>query len=427
MLNLRHHDIKIDFWKENGKMQRFAHKKLVIYILLMIFALSLLPAHEVFATRETRERLEELEGARQQARLQERNVRNLLRETHGEIERIMLEMQALDERMMDALEALDDIELSIVQSELRKEYAEIELENAREERDLYFVIFQSRLRAMQEHGPIRYIEVLLQAESILDFLLRIENVRTITQFNQDIIQKLEFYEARYLANVDELARVHSLVLDLQFQQEIAKQNLQNAMDDRTEWLINLANNAAYQVFLISIYEQEQIALNLEFSYLEIRYQEEVDEIERRRAEEAQRRRLARLNNFRGQFVWPIPTHAPGARGFGMQMHPIFGVNQMHTGVDVSAPTGTRINAAAEGYVRFTGWMGGYGNTVIIDHGGGYSTLYAHNSRNRVTEGQHVTAGQHIADVGSSGLSTGPHLHFEVRRNNVAVDPMAFFH
>ena len=100
--------------------------------------------------------------------------------------------------------------------------------------------------------------------------------------------------------------------------------------------------------------------------------------------------------------------------------------RMHTGIDVSAPTGTRINAAAEGYVRFVGWMGGYGNTIIIDHGGGYSTLYAHNSRNRVAQGQHVRAGQHIADVGSSGLSTGPHLHFEVRRNNVAVDPMAFF-
>ena len=353
-------------------------------------------------------------------------MRNLLRETHGEIERIMLELQALDERMMDSLEALDDIELSIVRSELRKEYAEIELASARDERDLYFAIFQSRLRAMQEHGPVRYIEVLLQAESILDFLLRIENVRTIAQFNQDIMQKLEFYEERYLANVDELARVHSLVLDLQFQQELAAQNLQNAMDDRTEWIINLANDAAYQAFLISIYEQEQIILSQEFSYLEIRYQEELDEIERRRIEEEQRRRLARLNNFRGQFVWPIPTHTPGARGFGMQMHPIFRVERMHTGVDVTAPTGTRINAAAEGYVRFAGWMGGYGNTIIIDHGGGYSTLYAHNSRNRVSEGQHVVAGQHIADVGSSGLSTGPHLHFEIRRNNVALDPMDFF-
>ena len=407
-------------------MRKFVQKNLTIYMLVLFFALSLIPAHEVFATRETRERLEQLEEARQEARFQERNVRNLLRETHGEIERIMLEMQALDERMMDALEALDDIEFSIVSSELRREYAEFELEAAREERDLYFSIFQSRLRAMQEHGPVRYIEVLLQAESILDFLLRVENVRTIAQFNHDIMQKLEFYETRYMANVDELARAHSLVLDLQFQQELAKQNLQNAMYDRTQWLINLANDAAYQAFLITIYEQEQVVLNAEFSYLEIRYQEELDEIERRRIEEEQRRRLARLNNFRGQFVWPIPTHVPGARGFGMQMHPIFGVMRMHTGVDVTAPTGTRINAAAEGYVRFAGWMGGYGNTVIIDHGGGYSTLYAHNSRNRVSEGQHVVAGQHIADVGSSGLSTGPHLHFEVRRNNVAIDPMAFF-
>ena len=407
-------------------MRESFHKKFVMYALVLLLAFSVFPAHEVFATRETRERLEALEEARREARLQERNVRNLLRETHGEIERIMLELQELDGRMMDALEALDEIEFSIAVSELRKEYSEIELANARDERDLHFIIFKSRLRAMQEHGPVRYIEVLLQAENILDFFLRLENVRTIARFNQDVLQKLELYETQYLATVDEVARAHSLVLGLRFQHELAAKNLQNAMDDRTEWLINLANNAAYQAFLISIYEQEQIQLNLEFSYLEIRYQEELDEIERRRIEEEQRRRLARLNDFRGQFVWPIPTHTPGARGFGMQMHPILGVERMHTGIDVSAPTGTRINAAAEGYVRFAGWMGGYGNTIIIDHGGGYSTLYAHNSRNRVLEGQHVTAGQHIADVGSSGLSTGPHLHFEVRRNNVAVDPMAFF-
>ena len=409
-----------------GEMRDLLGKKLAICVLALIFVMVLAPIQHVSASRQTRERLEALDAARQEARLQERNMRRLLQDTHGEIERILFEMQALDERMMDALEALDEIEFLIVSSKLRKEYAEIELESAREERDLYFSIFLSRVRAMQEHGPVRYLEILFQAESISDFLLRLENVRTVAQFNQDVMQRLEYNEERYLSNVDELARTHSLVLDLQFQQELAKQNMQNAMDDRTEWLAGLVNDAEYQAFLISIYEQEQAVLNQEFSYLEIRFQEELDEMERRRLEEEQRRRLARLTNFRGRFVWPIPTHAPGTRGFGVQMHPILGDYRMHTGIDVSAPTGTRIYAAAEGYVRFVGWMGGFGNTVIIDHGGGYSTLYAHNSRNRVSRGQHVVSGQHIADVGSTGMSTGPHLHFEIRRNNVAVDPLGYF-
>jgi murein DD-endopeptidase MepM/ murein hydrolase activator NlpD len=108
------------------------------------------------------------------------------------------------------------------------------------------------------------------------------------------------------------------------------------------------------------------------------------------------------------------------------MHPIVRQNRMHSGIDVPAPTGTRLIASAEGYVRFAGWSGGYGNTVIIDHGNGYSTLYAHNSRNRVTTGQFVTRGQHIADVGSTGMSTGPHLHFEIRINNSAINPMRYF-
>ena len=414
---------------------RFIFRKwFFINMLLFIVVMQIAaPLPEIFATPATRQRLNELSEARQEAGRQARNFRNLLQETHGEIARIMLEMQFLDELMLDALEALDDIEYSLVATTLRKEYAEIELANARTQFDEQFLIFQIRLRAMQEQGPAGLIDILLQSESFSDFLIRRENIRAIARFDQYIMYQLDKSESRYLANLDEIARTESLIHDLLFQQDLAMQNLQHLMDDRAEWLINLSNNAAHQAFLIEIYEEEQNILNLMFSDLEEQYQRELDEIERQRIEEERRRReqanaerLARLNAFSGQFQWPIPTHAPGARGFGVQMHPILGVYRMHTGIDITAPSGTRIYAAAEGYVRFSGWMGGYGNTVIIDHGGGYSTLYAHNSRNRVREGQHVIPGQHIADVGSSGMSTGPHLHFEIRRDNIALDPLLFF-
>jgi murein DD-endopeptidase MepM/ murein hydrolase activator NlpD len=120
------------------------------------------------------------------------------------------------------------------------------------------------------------------------------------------------------------------------------------------------------------------------------------------------------------FVWP-------ARGrftspFGLRRHPIFGIRRMHTGVDIGAPRGAPVQAAADGRVIYTGWFGGYGKIVVIDHGGGISTLYAHLSQILTREGRTVRKGQLIARVGSTGYSTGPHLHFEVRINGRPIDP-----
>jgi murein DD-endopeptidase MepM/ murein hydrolase activator NlpD len=118
---------------------------------------------------------------------------------------------------------------------------------------------------------------------------------------------------------------------------------------------------------------------------------------------------------------------PGAitSGFGYRMHPIFHVRKLHTGVDMHAGMGESIKAAAAGTVVFAGWRGGYGKCVIIDHGGGLATLYAHQSEILVSVGQVVKRGVVIGKVGSTGYSTGPHLHFEVRVNGTPVDPVGY--
>jgi murein DD-endopeptidase MepM/ murein hydrolase activator NlpD len=111
--------------------------------------------------------------------------------------------------------------------------------------------------------------------------------------------------------------------------------------------------------------------------------------------------------------------------FGWRTHPILGYERFHAGLDIGADYGTLIHAADSGTVILAGWYGGYGNTVIIDHGGGITSLYAHASELYVHEGQTLQRGQAIAAVGSSGLSTGPHLHFEVRENGEPTDPMNY--
>ena len=125
----------------------------------------------------------------------------------------------------------------------------------------------------------------------------------------------------------------------------------------------------------------------------------------------------------GRFIFP--ANAAISSGFGNRVHPILGYSRFHAGVDFSASYGSTVRAADSGRVIFSGWYGGYGQAVVIDHGNGLSTLYAHTSRLFVREGQTVEQGQPVAAVGSTGLSTGPHLHFEVRRNGNPVNPMGY--
>ena len=125
----------------------------------------------------------------------------------------------------------------------------------------------------------------------------------------------------------------------------------------------------------------------------------------------------------GSLIWPVS--GPVTSPFGWRIHPILGYRKFHTGIDIGVGYGVPIHAADSGTVIYATWMGGYGNVIIIDHGNGLSTLYAHQSSLAVGTGAHVTRGQTVGYVGSTGFSTGPHLHFEVRVNGNPVDPMGY--
>jgi len=416
---------------------RFFRRKIFVFILALVFIVPIIP---VGATQATRDQLREIERQREEARSQVRQQRNLLEGTEFEMYQVMQEMLAIDLLIMEASDTLQMIGLDLLRTELLIQEAEEDLEVAQADLDSQEKILRERLRVMHEQGTSSWMEILFQAESLSDFFSRWEYIRTVTQFDRDLLNRLETTESRIASNLDTLTTNRTLVVDLQVQYELAIAEEMLRRQERELFFANLQEDADRHAQLMAIMAEEEAEINMLFGIYQERYRREVAEAERlrqlelqrqreeaaRREREAQAARLAELGSF-GSFMWPLAVAGIRTSEFGTRVDPITrqpGV--WHAGTDIAAPGGTHIFAAEAGYVRFEGWNASFGNFIIIDHAGGYSTLYAHNNRNRVTTGQRVTRGQHIGDVGTTGRSTGNHLHFEVRVNGTHVNPMRYF-
>jgi len=414
------------------------YKKVLAFFMVFIFAL--MPITEVMATPELRRQLEELTRQRNEARAQADQTQNLLEGIQSEISDLLVTMMEYELRIDNALIELDEIEIRLVETQIELSYAEADLDEARADHATQEELFRMRLRAIHEQGPVGYLEVLFQSTSFTDFLVRLEQVRAIARFDQQVLADMEAAEIRLAESVAALEVVFSQLAEQQAEQRLAIVALDRIVDEQEQMLLAMRDNEEAIAVIYEFERLSQIMLEAEMGTIS----EEIARIQReedrrraeaaaaaaaaQRAEQAARRQadLAHLNDPSNSFQWPVPTHSHVSSPFGNRTHPISGRQERHDGIDIPAPTGTRIVAAEEGIVRTSGRLGGYGLTIIIDHGNGYSTLYAHNSRNRVNVGDHVTRNQHIADVGSTGVSTGPHLHFEIRVNNVPRNPMPYF-
>lgn len=258
-----------------------------------------------------------------------------------------------------------------------------------------------RLKAMQLNGEAGYISVLLNSKSIEEYLNNKDLIQMMAKADKDLIEKIN---------------------ELKLEKEKAKINLENSRDQ-----LNVEQNRL----------KESRAKAEKLKQDKLRYVKETEtnialrqrEIEKFN-EQSKKLEATIIRNstggvfIEGKFNWPLPGRTRISSPYGNRPNP-FGTGRMefHTGIDIPAPTGETARASASGTVIYAGWLSSYGNLVVIDHGGGYSTAYAHNSKILVSVGQKVAAGQTIALIGSTGYSTGPHMHFEVRRNGKHTNPL----
>ena len=326
-----------------------------------------------------------------QVKKQERVARSRLVETQQHLERSQEQLRGATARWLSARHTLAEANEKLHQAEDRLHRHQL--------------LMGERMVALRQRGRARMMEVMLASTSFPEFANRLYLAETMVKHDLDLLEQI----------ADDRRQVAAYRMRVAAE-EIKVNRYRQAVAVRTSEVQEQRNSQAQQVQDL---RQKRAACERELAALEQSSREIAAMLRRYYRSRSGR---ASLNlRWNGRFLRPVPGGI--ISGYGMRFHPILKERRMHTGVDMRAGAGTSIRAAAAGQVVHSGWWGGYGKCVIIDHGSGTSTLYGHCSSLAVSAGSKVKARQVIGSVGSTGLSTGPHLHFEVRKNGVPVNPL----
>ena len=366
---------------------------------------------------------------------QKAEIKKELDSTANKVSDVEKTRAALKKEITLTKEEIETVKAYIERLQQQIDVKSTELESAQKALEAKEENFSQTVRTTYEQGDISYLEVLLNSSSFSDLLNRLDIVSTIMDDNKKIV-------AEYTAAKEDIQQKRD---DLQKTQDEQVQYQDNLNYKAEELKSSEAQQKALQESL-EAYQKEQKA---EYE----RITSEMDTVSDQIAEQSRKEaaaaaaaaaaakkkggsssssssssagNLSSATLTSGTFTWPLPGYTNNSSAYGWRVHPIYGTRKFHKGEDIPAPTGTPIVAAASGTVTTAGWVSGYGNYTVINHGGGVMTAYGHQSAIHVSVGQRVTAGQTIGLVGSTGNSTGPHLHFEVYVNGSTQNPMSYF-
>ena len=323
----------------------------------------------------------------------------------SELSEIMQQIQALNERIDGYQTEIEKLGNETDKLKVSMDRLEAELSVAEEKYEKQKKTLETRLVVLYESGETTYLDVLLNSNGIEDFISKYYLISQIVAHDQKLLDEAEIEKTKI-----EVAK--TTLTEQRKQYKIAKDNTEKTA-------IILENTKVVKNNYMSQLSTEELELQQQIDT----YNQQIKDIE------AEIHLLTTANigsdYIGGSMSWPVPGYTRISSAYGMRVHPITGVYKLHTGTDIAAPMGVNFIAANSGVVVKAGPNAAYGNMVIIDHGGGVSTLYAHGSQILVTVGQYVNKGDPILKVGSTGYSTGPHAHFEVRINGEYADPMNF--
>lgn len=343
---------------------------------------------------------------------QREELKNQLDEANSELENVqsdlsenLQQVEKLDNKIETTEKQLEEQTSKII--ELKETINEIEnqLDKVTDKYIKQKDVFEQRMVAVYEAGETQYLDILLKSKNLTDFISSYYIITELAQIDEDLLNELEEKKK---------------TIDISKQKlENEKKELAIITENQTRVARTLQNTKKMRQNFIEKLSDEEKELQSKIDEINSQY----EEINKQILELAQQG--LNVQYIGGQLAWPVPGYTTITSKYSMRVHPITGQYKLHTGIDIGAPMGANFIATNDGIVTKASYNVAYGNMVIIDHGGGVSTLYAHGSEILVEVGQTVKRGDSVLKVGSTGYSTGPHAHFEVRINGVTTDPLPY--
>ena len=395
------------WWKEHGKKWAF---RLCGLALTAAVAVSLLPeAVVVPASAVTQAEIDAMKEEANSLKQQQEEIQEQLDSLAADRENAMARKTLLEQQINATRAEINTIAAQIAKYDELIAQKQEELSQAEAEEQAQYELFCERVRYMEEQGEVSYWSILFSSKDFADLLDNAMMVEEIMDYDNQVMDQLIALREQIEEDKAELETARQEQQDAKAEQEAAQANLQ-------------AQESEVDALLSQISNQED---ELEAREAQLRAASDAATAEIAAAERELAAQIANVPSESG-FLWPLPGRYNLSSLFGSRKHPITGKANNHTGIDIPASSGTSILAAKSGVVTTSTYNNSYGNYVVVSHSDGTSTLYAHMVRRNCSKGDTVSQGQVIGYVGTTGSSTGNHLHFEVRVNGSRVDPINYF-
>lgn len=378
------------------------------------------------------------------------------------------EIQELDRQLASVQAEITQLNTKIQETTANLNKSQQELKEAIATREAHYNTLKKRIRVMYEYGNSGYLEALLSSDNFSDFITRLEYTNKLVEYDNKVLKDYTHSEEVIATNVKTIAKDKKQIEDMKAEQAKKQQILDNNIARKNQIVKQLdSNQSTYEAQIADLQQQDaNVQALIQKAEAEAKAREaaaakaKADAAAKAKAAQAAKAKSSSSSSTKSStksrsssyntgssntsggsssatvyssngkhYQYPIPAYngyKPNS-GYGYRSSPIAGGTEFHTGVDLKATLNTDVIAAESGTVIYAGWRGGYGKCVIIDHGGGYSTLYAHNNVLKVSVGQSVQRGQVIAGAGTTGYSTGVHSHFEVRINGQHTNPTGYIY
>ena len=420
------------------KNKQFIRVVAVVLSIIMLMSVAMIAITVlVGATASARVTQAQIDELRSEKRDLERQRREIQAEINTiEFERMteILKKDVLDRRIMLTSLEIDNINAVIAYYELLIREKEYEVFLAQQREGAQLDKFKTRVRDMEENGIITYLEIIFDSTSFFDMLARIDFVSDIMRADEATHQSLIDAKNETEAAKDDLEQTKTELDEEKEYLEIKEKELEAQHEEAEALILTIEDELNSSLELRDKVQAEENRVLGEIATAVAALEAQRQEEERqRRLREQQAQQSSRSGGGggsgmstgsaggTGELMWPASGTITS--GFGQRLHPVFGYWSNHSGIDIGAPHGASVVAADSGTVITSVYNSSYGNYIVICHGNGVQTLYAHLSTRSVSVGAIVSRGQQIGLVGSTGISTGPHLHFEVIVNGSRVNPM----